>query len=141
MENKESNKLCIMIVPHAAKVKRFTIPSWLPKAISISILLIIISLGLFINNIYSSYISLKERYNVKTTEVNSLKKENEEKDIEIYNLRIQTNKLYEKSAEVNNKLIEIDKLQRQLEKMAGIQNLSRGSRLAESQKLQDMEFT
>lgn len=141
MGKKEKDKLCVMIIPHTAKVKRFTIPSWLPKVISIAMVLILITLGLVINNIHSSYISLKEKYNIKTSELNALKKKNEEKDLQIYILKVQTDKLYEKSAQVDNKLMEIDKLQRQLEKMAGIQNPSRGGEITGSHKLQDIEST
>ena len=141
MGKKTNDKLCIMIIPHTDKVKRLTIPSWLPKVVSIAIVLVFISLGLLINNIHSSYISLKERYNVKTTEVNALKKENEDKDIQIYNLKVQAGEIYKKSEEVDNKLMEIDKLQRQLEKLAGIQSPSRGDGLVESRKLQAIEST
>lgn len=141
MEKKENHKLCIIIIPPTAKVKRLSIPSWLPKAVPIALVLMFIALGLVINSMHSSYISLKKMYSIKSSELDSLKRENEEKDLEIYNLKVQNDRLYARTTEVDNKLMEIDKLQRQLEKMAGIQSPSRGGGLAESQRLQDMEST
>lgn len=136
MGKNSNDKLCIMIIPGTDKVKRLTIPSWLPKAILIAIALIFLSVVLAFNNIYSSYEDLKEMYNVKTTEIDELKRQNEDKNAQISNLKAQTNMLYEKSAEIDNKLAEIDKLQRQLEKMAGIQSTSRGEGIAKYNKLQ-----
>jgi murein DD-endopeptidase MepM/ murein hydrolase activator NlpD len=136
---KTNDKLCIMIIPHTDKVKRLTIPSWLPKAILIAIALIFLSIVLVINSIRSSYEDLKEMYTAKTTEIDELKKENENKNAQINDLKAQTDKLYEKSVEIDNKLAEIDKLQRQLEKMAGIQSISRGDRIVKSSKMQAVD--
>lgn len=133
------DKLCIMIIPRTAKVKRLTIPTWLPKAILIAIALIFLSIVLVINSIRSSYEDLKEMYTAKTTEIDELKKENENKNAQINDLKAQTDKLYEKSVEIDNKLAEIDKLQRQLEKMAGIQSISRGDRIVKSSKMQAVD--
>jgi len=108
----------------------------LPKAIVIAIASIILIVALIINSIYSSYAELREMYTAKTTEIDELKKENEDKNTQINELKAQTDKLYEKSVEIDNKLAEIDKLQRQLEKMAGIQNSSRSEGIVKSLKLQ-----
>lgn len=141
MGKKENDKLCIMIIPHTAKVKKFSIPSWLPKVVSIAIGLIILFLSLFISNLHNSYESLKEKYNIKAAQVNALKAENDKKNIQIFNLKSESDKLREKSAEIDYKLMEIDKLQRELEKIAGIQSPSRGKLLTKTQGLQDTEST
>ena len=141
MGKKENDKLCIMIIPHTAKVKKFSIPSWLPKVVSIAIGLIILFLSLFISNLHNSYESLKEKYNIKAAQVNALKAENDKKNFQIFNLKSESDKLREKSAEIDYKLMEIDKLQRELEKIAGIQSLSRGKLLTKTQGLQDAEST
>lgn len=141
MGKKENDKLCIMIIPHTAKVKKFSIPSWLPKVVSIAIGLIILFLSLFISNLHNSYESLKEKYNIKVAQVNALKAENDKKNFQIFNLKSESDKLREKSAEIDYKLMEIDKLQRELEKIAGIQSPSRGKLLTKTQGLQDTEST
>ncbi len=141
MGKKENDKLCIMIIPHTAKVKKFSIPSWLPKVVSIAIGSIILFLSLFISNLHNSYESLKEKYNIKAAQVNALKAENDKKNFQIFNLKSESDKLREKSAEIDYKLMEIDKLQRELEKIAGIQSLSRGKLLTKTQGLQDTEST
>lgn len=141
MGKKENDKLCIMIIPHTAKVKKFSIPSWLPKVVSIAIGLIILFLSLFISNLHNSYESLKEKYNIKAAQVNALKAENDKKNFQIFNLKSESDKLREKSAEIDYKLMEIDKLQRELEKIAGIQSPSRGKLLTKTQGLQDTEST
>ncbi|NLX62441.1 MAG: peptidoglycan DD-metalloendopeptidase family protein [Tissierellia bacterium] len=141
MGKKENDKLCIMIIPHTAKVKKFSIPSWLPKVVSIAIGLIILFLSLFISNLHNSYESLKEKYNIKAAQVNALKAENDKKNFQIFNLKSENDKLREKSAEIDYKLMEIDKLQRELEKIAGIQSPSRGKLLTKTQGLQDTEST
>ncbi len=141
MKRKEDERLCIMIIPHRDRVRKFSIPSWLPKVLSIAMATILLLLSLFINNLHSSYQSLKEKYNIKSAEVNALKIENNKKNVQIINLKSQGDKLQEKAAEIDHKLMEIDKLQRELEKIAGMQNPSRGGVLSEAQNLQDVEST
>lgn len=141
MERKEDERLCIMIIPHRDRVRKFSIPSWLPKVLSIAMATILLLLSLFINNLHSSYQSLKEKYNIKSAEVNALKIENNKKNVQIINLKSQGDKLQEKAAEIDHKLMEIDKLQRELEKIVGMQNPSRGGVLSEAQNLQDVEST
>lgn len=141
MEKQKNNKLCIIIVPSNDKVKRLTIPSWLPKVILISIGVISIALLFTYKSMDSSYNALMEKYKEKTTEASTLKEENEVKDIQIYNLKSKADEILKKSEEIDNKLMEIDKLKRQLEKMAGIESSSRSSTFVEQEELETLETT
>ncbi|QQY79598.1 murein DD-endopeptidase MepM/ murein hydrolase activator NlpD [Keratinibaculum paraultunense] len=127
MKNKDNSKICIMIIPHTEKVKRITIPKWVPKVIITAIAIVVTVTLVFFNNMSSSEIELKEEYNNKITELSNLEKEYENKQKELEKLKSQNLELYEITNEVKNKLVEIDKLQRQLEKMAGIKSSSRGN--------------
>lgn len=139
MDKRKDCKICIMVIPHNDKVKRLMIPRWLPKLLSISMLIISLVIIMIFRNVYSSYESLKEEYESKVTEIGTLKEDNENKEKEITNLISEKTELYQKSTEVEDKLAEIDKLQRELEKMAGVQNPSRGSSIINSTKLQSTE--
>lgn len=129
MKNKDNSKICIMIIPHTEKVKRITIPKWVPKVIVSSIAVVITITLVSFNNMSYSNIKLKEEYNNKIIELSNLKKEYENKQKELENLKSQNLELYEITNEVEDKLAEIDKLQRQLEKMAGIKSSSRGGNI------------
>jgi murein DD-endopeptidase MepM/ murein hydrolase activator NlpD len=126
MDKKDNSKICIMIVPETKKVKRITVPNWMPKVTIISLATIILAIFTIINIIAASNSNLKQEYNSKISEINNLEKENKTKEAELSKLKSQTEELQEKTKEVENKLDEIDKLQRQLEKMAGIKSPSRG---------------
>lgn len=126
MKDKNNSKISIVVVPETKKVKRLTIPAWLPKAILISFISIFLVLFLSINNIHSSYANLKQEYDDKVFEMANLEKENKIKGEKIDELRYKVDEMKGKTDEVECKLREIDKLQKRLEKMAGIENASRG---------------
>ena len=126
MKDEENSKISIVLVPETKKVKRLTVPAWMPKAILISLASVFLALLLFINYIYSSYNNVKQKYNDKTSQIAILEKENEIRNDEIAELRDKVDELKRKTAEVDYKLKEIDRLQKRLEKMAGMEDVSRG---------------
>lgn len=128
MNSKNKSKICILIVPHAKKVKRISIPQWLPKATLMSFSIFIIVLLTYIVSNYTYHAKLKKDSDEKASIINSLEEENKLKDEELASLKNQTLKLREKTNEVEIKLSEIDKLQRRLEKMAHIEKPSRSGR-------------
>ena len=125
MEQKE-DKLSIMIIPKTRKVKRITIPNWLPKSILISIL--IISTFVFFTFDRKTVIkSSLEEDNVKQEEeikeleliIQELKDINEKKDTTVAELQQRNKELDNKAREIEIKLEQIDKLKKRLENMAG----------------------
>lgn len=133
MNNKDSSKICIMIVPHTEKVKKLMIPKWLPKAIISLALTLCAILLLYINRVSTYQTSLKQESSDKAsvineleTDINQLETNNKSKDQELADLKSQAEILKLKTTEVEDKLVEIDKLQKRLEQMAGIKSPSRG---------------
>ncbi|NMA87171.1 MAG: hypothetical protein GX968_07605 [Tissierellia bacterium] len=125
MEQKE-DKLSIMIIPKTRKVKRITIPHWLPKSILRSIL--IISAFVFFTFDRKTVIkSSLEEDNVKQEEeikeleliIQELKDINEKKDTTVAELQQRNKELDNKAREIEIKLEQIDKLKKRLENMAG----------------------
>lgn len=139
MESKDNSKICIMIIPHTEKVKRITISKWILKAIITSVAAIVVTVIIFFNYMSSSKLNLKEDYYNSLEEISNLKKEYEDKEKELKKLKSQNSELYEITSEVENKLAEIDKLQRQLEKMAGIKSPSRGGNVGREIKPEELE--
>ena len=139
MENKDDSKICIMIIPHTEKVKRITVSKWILKAIITSVAAIVVTVIIFFNYMSSSKLNLKEDYYNSLEEISNLKKEYEDKEKELKKLKSQNSELYEITSEVENKLAEIDKLQRQLEKMAGIKSPSRGGNVGREIKPEELE--
>lgn len=141
MGKKKGSKICIMIIPHTEKVRRLTIPQWLPKVSVVSISAIFIAASLIFNNIYWSNISLKKENNDRMAEIKNLEEENSKKESELSKLKSHTKELYEKTNEVEDKLAEIEKLQRQVEKIAGIKSPSRGGRVGDDIPIEALEPT
>lgn len=126
---RDEPNVCFIIIPPTDKVKRLTIPLRLIKVA----LLFIATIGLGIILIFGSILvanrNLKDQYKLKVAEVESLIEENKNKNIEIHQLKQQNSEFYEKSAEIQDKLMELENIKRQLEKMAEINTSSRGSSL------------
>jgi murein DD-endopeptidase MepM/ murein hydrolase activator NlpD len=139
MDKKHDSKICIMIIPHTKKVKRITIPSWVPKATITSVLTIAATFFIILNSISSSNSNLKQEYHKKISEINNLEEENKNKEIELSKLKSQTEELRQKTNEVEDKLEEIDKLQRKLEKMAGLKSPSRGGNISREIKPETLD--
>ncbi|MCF6460285.1 M23 family metallopeptidase [Clostridium sp. Cult3] len=139
MDKKDNSKICIMIIPHAEKVKRITISRWIPKAIIISITAVVIAIFISFNNMSLTNSILQQKYDNKVLEISSLEKENRDKTDELKKLKTQNMELYGITNEVENKLAEIDKLQRQLEKMAGIKSPSRGGSIGRDIRPEKLE--
>ncbi len=134
----KDKRISIVIVPDVKKVKRLSIPKWLPKAIIISLVCLISFALLFTNNIYSSYQKLRNEFDKKEKEISNLEKENKNKDEKISNLKSTTKILDEKNTEIENKLSEIDQLQRQLERMTGVKSPSRSKQLHKKTKSKNL---
>lgn len=139
MDKKDNSKICIMIIPHTEKVKRITISRWIPKAIIISITAVVIAIFISFNNMSLTNSILQQKYDNKVLEISSLEKENKDKTDELKKLKTQNMELYGITNEVENKLAEIDKLQRQLEKMAGIKSPSRGGSIGRDIRPEELE--
>lgn len=136
MKNK---RISIFIVPGIKKVRRLSIPKWLPKIILIFIICSFSIIGFRVKKIHTSYNNLKEKYNNNKKEVLILKEENKNKDKEILELKSSTKILREKTEEVEEKLIEIDKLQRELEKISGVKSPSRGGGFNKEKKSKNLK--
>ena len=139
MGKKDNSKICIMIIPHTEKVRRISVPNWVPKATIISLAIIFIIIFTTIRSISSSNINLKQEYDNKISEINNLEAENKDKEIELSKLKSQTKELHNKTNEVESKLEEIDKLQKKLEKMADIKSPSRGGNINRNIKFETLE--
>ncbi|MCK9444305.1 MAG: peptidoglycan DD-metalloendopeptidase family protein [Tissierellaceae bacterium] len=126
MKEKDISKISILIIPGTQKVRRLSIPHWLPKATVGFLALSLISLTVYFKMSLNYQSSLLQDANEKLSIINSLEEENRDKDKKLNSLKSENNHLYEKTEEVEDKLTEIDKLQRRLEKMAGIDSPSRG---------------
>jgi len=131
MGKKEDYNLCILIIPPAKRVKRITIPLGFLKITTVSVAALALAIILIFSSILISHKSLKDKYNVKVSEINSLMEENKNKDIKIQQLENEASALYEKSSEIQDKLQELEDIKRQLEKIAGINSSSRGSTLSD----------
>lgn len=125
MVEEKDSKLSIMIIPKTKKVKKFTIPNWLPKFILMAIIIITISIFFFFNR-KNCLLSNLERDNKEQIEQIAdlekrkliLEKANEENDSTITELETKKQNLNEKVREVEIKFSQIDKLKQKLEKMA-----------------------
>lgn len=138
MNSKGNSKICIMIVPHTEKVRKLVIPRWLPKATLLLFSFCTIFLLLFLGKTTTYHISLKNDSNTKSSIIYELEEENRKKDMELANLKFQNKQLQEKSIQVENKLLEIDELQRTLEKMAGVDRPSKGGNIGPIIALEDL---
>lgn len=127
MNTKDNSKICIMIVPHTKKVKKLVIPHWLPKVALMLTSIIIISLGLYFSKATTYQLNLKRTAQDKISIIQDLEEMNRQKDLELASLRDETKQLQAKAAEVENKLLEINSLQKTLEEMAGIDSPSKGA--------------
>lgn len=132
MNSKDNSKICIMIVPHTKKVKKLVIPQWLPKATLFLFSSCILSLLLFLTRATTYQVSLKKESKNKASIIRELEEENAKKDIELANLKSQNKQLQEKTIQVENKLMEIDELQKILEKMADINGPSKGGNISQA---------
>ena len=90
MNNEKNSKLSIMIIPKTRKVKRFTLPNWLPKSILTTI--IIISTFVFFtfnrkaninSNLQKDNMEQEKQINELQAKVQKLQKINEEKDLAV----------------------------------------------------------
>lgn len=124
--DKDKSKISILIVPHTQKVKRISIPNWFPKAALGILSVIIISLVLYIKISLNYQSNLIEEANQKIALISNLEEENRNKEQKLISLEAENRQLLKKTEEVEVKLNEIDKLQRRLEKLAGIDSPSRG---------------
>lgn len=130
--NRNKSKISILIVPHTQKVKRISIPSWFPKAALAVFSAITVSLTLYIKISLNYQANLIKEANEKLALINDLEEENRNKEQKLINLEAENRQLMKKTEEVENKLNEIDVLQRRLEKLAGIDSPSRGGAIDRS---------
>ena len=139
MEKKNNSKISIMIIPGTEKVKRISFPDWVPKAMTIAFAVLTLTIFITFKHIASSNINLKREYDDKVHEVSELETENQNKEQELLKLKSQTKHLYEKTSEVEDKLEEIDKLQKRLEKMADMKSPTRGGDIKRNINLKTLE--
>ena len=125
MKDEKNSKLSIMIIPKTRKVKRITIPNWLPKSILICIAIISIFF-IFTFDKKANVNSNLEKNNMEQerqiaelqNRIQELKYINKEKDSQVAKLQQRNAELDNKAKEVEIKLEQIDKLKKQLENMA-----------------------
>ena len=140
MKNKDNSKICIMIVPHTKKVRNIVIPQWLPKVGLGLFIILFMTVFLYVSKSTTYQLNLRADSRGKSSIINHLEEENKLKNIELDNLKSHTRELDQKTGVVNEKLIEIEKLQRKLEKMAGIQSPSRGGSLGPDVSLEGLNL-
>lgn len=126
MMEKDKAKISILIVPHTQKVRRISIPTWFPKAALGVFSILTISLVLYIKISLNYQANLIREANEKLALINDLQAENKNKEEKLVSLEAENRQLLKKTEEVEDKLNEIDLLQRRLEKLAGIDSPSRG---------------
>lgn len=146
MEYKDESKLCIVIIPKTQKVKQILIPNWLPKTILGLVIAISIVLGFSYNKISTFTTNLElEQKNIANSksnlenEIKNLEKINENKKNRILALENNADDIQEKIDEADIILTDVEKLQRQLEKKAGIATASRSSGISRSTDLKTLE--
>lgn len=127
MNSEKNSKISILIVPHTKKVRQLLIPHWLPKASILSFIIFLIIALSFINTSYRSQKTLKLEANEQSSIIEKLEEENRNRTLEVNKLKLLNNQLSDTTTEVKEKLTEISKLQRRLERMADIKSPSRGS--------------
>ncbi len=146
MEYKEDSKLCIVIIPGAGKVKRIVIPKWLPKFI-IGFTIVISIFFTFYNNKVTAFTNSLQSENMDKNyikyelekEIQSLEKISKDKDKIIFALESKTTDVQEKIHEVDNILSDVERLQKQLEKKAGISTASRSGGISRKTHLENLE--
>lgn len=128
MEEKDS-KLSIMIIPKTKKVRRITIPNWLPKSILLSLTIIFILVVISFDWKANVNLNLEKDNSEKVHQIATLEKKihkleeiNKEKDLIAAELQAKNQDLNRKVNEVEAKLEQIDKLKKQLENMAETNN-------------------
>lgn len=146
MEHNDESKLCIVIVPKTKKVRRITIKPWLPKALLGGIALFSILLYFSYNWISTSTHRLEEEYEDKTYitrklegEIEELESIGKDKDQKISNLMASAEEAQDKIDEADLLLKDVERLQRQLEKKAGITTASRSSMVSRNLALRNLE--
>lgn len=136
MKEKDKSKISVLIIPKSQKVKRISIPSWLPKTVIWAISIVLVILSAYIGLSRQEQAKLAKNANEKSDIILSLEEESKNKDEKLNSLISQNNELRKKTEEVENKLNEIEDLQRRLEKMAGVESPSRGGSLNRARDLE-----
>lgn len=136
--SKDSSKISILIVPHTQKVKRLSIPQWLPKASLLSVSAFFLISFLYLGKIHISQSKLIQDRDEKLSIIQDLQAESNVKDIELAKLKSINDNLNKKSIEVDEKLIEISSLQRKLETLADIKSPSRGGGISRNTPSEDI---
>jgi len=146
MEYKDESKLCIVIIPETQKVKRIIIPDWLPKAILSCIIVVSLIIGLSYNKIsaFTTNLELEQedkdsaKYDLEK-EIQNLEKISENKNNRISSLENNVANTQEKIDEADIIIKDVEKLQKQLEKKAGIATASRSSIISRNTNLKALE--
>lgn len=130
MINKDDSKISILIVPHTEKVKRISVSK---KSLKIGFSIfsaLIIFTSFYIGKVHIDGInSKKESYKIKKI-IHTLEKDNKTKDKELAKLKTENIELKTHNDEVEEKLVEIEGLQRKVEKMTGTKTPSRGGNIS-----------
>ena len=146
MEYKEDSRLCIVVIPKTQKVKRIIIPDWLPKFIVALTVVIGISIAFHYNKVTAFTNDLQvenmdknhAKYELEK-EIQSLEKISKTKDRTILALESNAIDTQEKIDEVDNIFLDLEKLQKQLEKKAGISTASRANGISRPNDLENLE--
>ncbi len=136
MKEKDNSKISILIIPKSQKVMKISIPAWLPKLLALSMALVLVFFSIYVGYSRYSQSKLLENAKEKSNIITSLEEESKNKDEKLTSLITQNNQLKKKTEEVENKLNEIDDLQRRLEKMAGVEAPSRGGSINRARDLE-----
>jgi murein DD-endopeptidase MepM/ murein hydrolase activator NlpD len=146
MEYKEDSRLCIVVIPKTQKVKRIIIPDWFPKFIVALTVVIGISIAFHYNKVTAFTNDLQvenmdknhAKYELEK-EIQSLEKISKTKDRTILALESNAIDTQEKIDEVDNIFLDLEKLQKQLEKKAGISTASRANGISRPNDLGNLE--
>lgn len=146
MEYKEESRLCIVIIPKTQKVKRIVIPDWLPKFIlgltmTIAFLLVFSysKITAFTNSLQVENLDKNSTKYILEEELANLEIISKEKDKIISKLEANVVDTQEKIDEVDNIFMDVERLQKQLEKKAGITTASRSNSIGRRTDLETLE--
>lgn len=146
MKYKDDSKLCVIIIPEFKKVKRLVIPKWVPKFFVGSAVVVIFFLTfynnritVFTNSLQNESINQAQIICELEREIQGLKNAGENKDRKILALEARTMSVQDQVHEVDNILKDVERLQKELEKKAGIVTASRSNSISRKADLRNLE--
>lgn len=126
MVEKDNSKISVLIVSRANKVKRLSFPKWFPRVgLSVLVSTIFISI-IYMSIVQANQMKLKLEAKELSRILASLEEDNKNKTSELSRIKSENKILQSKTIEVDEKLNEIEELQKEVERITGAKPPSRG---------------